>query len=200
MVVNHQRKRQFKLEVRNEARLKITSALRDYQRWLNEISVQFVLLMSDYPDAEHLIILKGLEAMDTHLGWIFQLEEHEALYPETTMCKTRMMLADRAMRDKIRIPLSGLDSWDDVHRGNVGGAVVKKVLEGYQYAPGLEALSEDLRVYMQNACFGDITNYEVKTREIDPKRPHLKYNKKRRLLEVIPPAGEPTWPWLTKPF
>lgn len=193
-IIDRQRKKQFLLEVRNKARLSITLAIRDYQRWLHEVARQYVLLMCSHENPKPLLVLRELEAMDTHLGWIFQLEENEAIYPETLKCRTRMMLADMYMREKIRVSLADPDHISDIEKGVIPQGIAERVLQGYQYTPGLIALMEDLRVYLQNACFRGITKNKVTNRERDPNRPYLEYNKKRKMLEIVPPTGHLEWP------
>lgn len=105
-----------------------------------------------------------------------------------------MMIADIDMRKNIRIPLSDPGFWKDIKRGVIPPDLAERVLQGYQYTPGLISLIEDLRMHLQNTCFSKITKERVEPGELDPNYPHLELNKSKKMLEIIPAAGKSTWP------
>ncbi len=184
-------------QVINHARIEIIKVIRDYQDWLG--TVQIAIHSSSYN-----VILqeqglsvdwrqKRAQLTDTLFSdrkaveWIFRLEEHEILFPNTAECRKELVDRQHQINEYLRLFVEKLPSgfgkpldFDKRKRA------IEKALKNDKILFDQMALMEDLRVYLQNLCLSSFTGNKIPERK--PKKlslPRLGQDKRGNLQIIV---------------
>ncbi|MEW6230005.1 MAG: hypothetical protein AB1700_18285 [Bacillota bacterium] len=161
--------------LKNQARVEISRALREYMVALGDIAVAVMNAASRLKMEKQLQVDWSKESDDLRvklssvpLEWVFLLEEHEALFPHTRKCRQELVRRN----SRILLPIYGLTS--DL----LNPAKRKETIETSQgYLGDLtdqQALVMDLQVELQNDCFQPLAGTRaVRRRPKDPNLPRL---------------------------
>ena len=168
--------RNFVNQIINDARLKVTSAIKDYQDWLGKIDTIILNFSFDIIAQERGSAVDWLRKVDDlrelffsderALKWIFCLEEHEILFPKTTECRNDLGEQHKQIGEYLLSFLTDLQS--GVMSSSVlehQKAVIEKAQQKATIIISQVHLMEDLRIYLQNLCLGPFTGNKVPERK-----------------------------------
>jgi hypothetical protein len=185
-------------QVVNDARLEITSAIRDCQEWLN--NVHFEILNSrckvdlqehgvsiDWP--QKIAELTELFFSDrSSLKWIFRLEEYEILFPETAECRKDLVGRQNQIVEYLGSFLQELPSgFMEPEALEQRKKAIEKAQSNAEIVIEQLGLMEDLRIYLQNLCLSSFTGNKIPKRK--PKKlslPRLVRDKRGNLQISVP--------------
>lgn len=160
-------------DITNTARNEITKSIREYQSWLMDVQslIEQISNKNSSEDAKNILKVKHF--------WNQYLEDYEILFPETAKIRVQLMDRNTDIMELISIldvsvyAFFELINKDNIRRENAAGYVLDQV-----------CLMEDLRIYLQNRCLGEITGNKVPGRELrDISVPKIVTNKDG-LLEI----------------
>ncbi len=185
--------RLFLNQVINDARLRITEAIREYQDWLIEANgVWLTFSTLSMWSIEHIreMMESGLQQeilelslSNSYVEFVLVLEEHEILFPYTRLCREDFRVRHfeiSSILDEMQNFLAIKDMEADEKINAEKELSGKKELVNDQIA-----LLEDLRIHLQNKSLSKITKHKVRERTpLDPTLPRLVYNKANNLLVV----------------
>lgn len=167
--------KKFLNDIKNDTRLKISEAIRDYQEWLSGLENYFQTLELTlkkpqlglpidwaYEYSRFHEVTKASPKM-----WNWLLEEHRILFPETT--KVRVILQRRDFEISHIILWFQMEFWS--HRDNPQDdlynkfQILNEVKRWTGYIGDQSCLVHDLRIYLQNRTLSDITGNQVPERK-----------------------------------
>lgn len=174
--------------LKNQARVEISYALREYARAVGSVDSAFRALPMRFTmerdfglKVDWVDLMRSLgDALKVPLEWIFLLEEHEALFPYTGQCRKDLV----RRHSRITRPL-----YDCV--SSIGNPVARQsaILAVQSHLDDLidqQALVTDLQVELQNDCFAPLAGTRAISRvPKDPQLPRLKRNS-RGELQIVP--------------
>jgi hypothetical protein len=185
----------FMNQVVNDARLRITKDIREYQNWLGKVdtkinALSFSIIVEeqgrhvDWQDQT--AKLREIFFSDKAVSkWILSLEEHEILFPETAGCRMDLLDRQREIQRYLGLFLEKLQCVSVIP----GAAEERKrCIEQAKSKSELLydqlALMEDLRIYLQNRCLRSFTGNKIPERKPeDMSLPRLVQNKSG-MLEI----------------
>jgi hypothetical protein len=188
---NRAQKKHFTNQLRNKARIEITTEIKCYLNWLGELNktLEYLRSMSyqDIPEwsKEQNKQLKKLDEKlydeENYLSWYEMIIEYEALYPETfdinkyfkdqhQLIMTRL----KGIKNYIQHPNRYNGGIDELEKGLI------KLIENIDEQINLLL---DMNLYLQNSCLSKISGYKAPNRIPEwNKYPELIINKKNMLM------------------
>lgn len=170
---NKVQNQRLKNEITNTARNEITKSIREYQIWLMDVR-KFIESISNENSSE-----EAKNILKVKHFWNQYLEDYEILFPE--IAKIRVQLMDR------NTEIMGLISELDVSVYSFFELMKEKNM-GREFPAGYVldqvCLMEDLRIYLQNRCLGEITGNRVPDRDPRDKSVPKIVTNKDGLLEI----------------
>ena len=200
--------KQLHLELINDARLKITDALRMYETWLMRVNSERIRLEWDYDaqtwdqdvDWHRTVQEVGRVFDDTESAtrWALVMEEFEILFPETVTCRKQLLERQSQLDQKIselRVAIVAMsrgnsDESDDVFQG-LYFAMNKFEEEAKGDLWDQVGILADLRTHLQNKSLSEITGNLVPERTpTDAFVPRLKMDESGQLQIVADRPGD----------
>ena len=167
----------FIKQIVNDARIQTTSAIRDYQDWLGEVEIAISGLSRDVilhergfsRDWAGMSVKLGdlFFSVRRNLEWAFRLEEHEILFPKTAECRRALVKRQRQITEYLRSFATEFLVEDFKGRKKA----IEKAEKDVKVLRDQAALTEDLRIYLQNLCLSSLTGNKVPERK--PTKPSL---------------------------
>lgn len=166
----------FVNQITNDARIAISKSLIEYQSWLGEVQANIITTdavskvqtsgiavnwQEKYKESIKLFFQRG-QSND----WIFMLEEHEILFPETRDVRISLLMRQKELRKVLDEYSNGLIAPKEQR-----AEVIKNTIEKVHFLSDQISLIEDLKIYLQNKTLSNITGNTIPTRE--PKDPSL---------------------------
>jgi len=175
---------QFRLTVRNDARLKLTDAIISYVGQLGSVLVQLTMHSSEGA-------LREAASVNASV-WICLLEDYENLYPETAEARVLLLRANRGLTLAIRdtcLRARKPDSFGQLRTDPTSFPLLDELIN---WIADLQGLLEDLRIHLQNECLCPIARHERPRRApSDMSCPRLVMNEGKGQLEISPPLRSP---------
>lgn len=156
--------RRLRNDITNVARLEITKNIREYQDWLSRARGLISALGNQNDLIQKLIDLENLKDQ-IPVTWNASLEDYQILFPETE--KVRVQLQERSieiaqMIFDIFLSLEYASIQGDNKIGTIKDEAALFILD---YMLDQISLLEDLRIFLQNKCFSEITGAKIPERE-----------------------------------
>lgn len=177
-LINHKlalraQKKKFLNDIKNDARLKISEAIRDYQDWLSALNGYFVGLEVTLTLNHSLATINWVEehgkfqkvACNSPRKWNWLLEEYRILFPETN--KVRVILQRRDYEIEQLLLWFEREFWlYHQNQDDISGKMItyNEAKRWFGYLLDQACLADDLRVYLQNHTLSDITGNKVPER------------------------------------
>jgi hypothetical protein len=110
--------------------------------------------------------------------WIFCLEEHEILFPETLDCRKEMLARQRKIQDFLGSFIEALLCVTTPESSEKRKKIIEEAESNIDFVYDQIALMEDLRIYLQNRCLSSFTGNKVPERKPEDKSlPRLVQNR-----------------------
>lgn len=189
--------KKFLNDIKNEARLKISESIREYQEWLSEVETYFTTLdftlnkpkiglEIDWQDEYERY--RKITTPATH-SWNWLLEEYRILFPETA--KVRVILQRRNFEISQMILWFSMQFWqhNDLENDIPNKFLILNEMKKWlNYISDQSCLVYDLRIYLQNRTLKEITGNSVPERKPLDKR-FCRVVLKGENLEVVDGEG-----------
>lgn len=179
-LVNHwlsirSQNKKFHNDIKNDARLKITEAMRDYQEWLMKLDFYFATLETTLNKPKYGLVINWDDEFKRFQEtiqqpnnlWDWQLEEYRILFPETA--KLRVILQRRDYEISQMIVWFTNQFWVLQNDPNADLYHKFQILNEFNrwrdYITDQSCLLHDLRIYLQNRTLKEITGNHVPERK-----------------------------------
>ena len=180
----------FRNQILNSARLDITKAIRDYQKWLSRFEsltaeVSYAIILQENGRSINWMetikkIRDELYSDPSFMNWVMYLEEYELLFTVTPECRHQLLKRHNQVNEVIHSFVKELISAGFKPEAlEIRKKALKEADKNLPIRIGQLVLMEDLLIYLQNYSLSSITGKRKPEREPkDPSLPRLYTDKK----------------------
>lgn len=191
--------KKFHNDIKNDARLKISEAIKDYQEWLMNIEFYFATLEYTLNKPKYGLVINWADEFKRfqetiqrpNNSWNWLLEEYRILFPETA--KLRVVLQRRNYEISEMILWFSNQFWvqNDPNNDLYNKSQILTEFNKYRYyITDQSCLFHDLRIYLQNRTLKEITGNQVPERKPTDNTCYRVINGKDGVLEVADGNGQ----------
>ncbi|MFC1731040.1 hypothetical protein ACFL6I_11965 [candidate division KSB1 bacterium] len=183
---NKANEKKFLNNIKNDARIEIVKAIRDYQNWLSgvsrrisELRIALISIKNNLPVNWIQITTDNSRLFfnDRRMNdWNLLLEENQILFPKTAKCREELQDIQLNIFNYTKDLQSSLQKEiamayiSNRNRNTANPEFIKWLedtvenAERYKELYNMQALMEDLRIYLQNYCLSAVTGEKVPKR------------------------------------